>query len=402
MTSKIVRAYGVFLLLSVCLILFGGLSSAQAQLQLPARQVSVTTNSFTILKPVSNHVQSVLEWLDDNQFTWDPTESYVMRSLTAGTGDFYRVNTSELLAVRGTVYALTSITHRVTTLTGDTGTFTGLSVTDLAATNLDATAITLGGSTWTNWPTHVSELLSSNVLINVTTNMTSMEIQRAIEAVPRDLNGHRLDIAFAAGDYAITNTIAIMNFQGGQVRMYGPGSSASIGTNTQTAILTSYGTNAATARVDGDIGTNWRPTIGVFNSSYVSISRLAIKFLGVPVTTTNFSAVTFSSCPYGLFTDNYVWSYNGSDRGECIYITGCGAIVVQYTQFRGARYAVISNFGSNVSARWNTWIGVIPTIGYEASYGGRIGISGGVTIGTTAAVAEAGGLIVNDTGSILP
>lgn len=67
----------------------------------------------------------------------------------------------------------------------------------------------------TNWSKIPETVLVENRYLYFGTDQTVTEIQAAIDAVPRNLNGYNLYLAFSNGTYSLTDTLYVRNFQNG-------------------------------------------------------------------------------------------------------------------------------------------------------------------------------------------
>lgn len=80
--------------------------------------------------------------------------------------------------------------------------------------------------------------LEVDTTVNLTTSMTTAQIQAAIDAQPRNLRGKTLTFQFADGTYTLSATLLVRGFFGGTLRVYG---NAADSTNSQTKSVTLTG-----------------------------------------------------------------------------------------------------------------------------------------------------------------
>lgn len=86
----------------------------------------------------------------------------------------------------------------------------------------------------------VTDRLQANKTINLTSAMTTTQIQAAIDAVPKNLNGYTLTVQFADGTYSMSGRITFSLFFGGYILVYGNASDSS-SSLTKSVILTKSG-----------------------------------------------------------------------------------------------------------------------------------------------------------------
>lgn len=79
-------------------------------------------------------------------------------------------------------------------------------------------------------------MLEEDTTVNLTSALSSAEIQALIDAQPKNLNGYTLTFQFADGTYTLSETLLFKGFYSGKIEVFGNSSDNSLGT-TKSVVL---------------------------------------------------------------------------------------------------------------------------------------------------------------------
>lgn len=358
------------LVLGVVLLL--GLSAGAAELQVPARQVSVTTNTWEhlTLTPTQLTAQATFEWLDDN---WPDLTDYV------------KTNETDLLTFSNNASRLVigSLTTRSNVVIG------GSAVVSNALTA--GSTITFGGETRSTWPSNTFGL-QSNTVVTLTPTMSDSERQALINAVPKYLNGYELAIRLNNGSYSIASPITVSDFVGGTLFVESANWDRTNALKiTQPVVLTESG-DASPALI-----------YVLRCRASCLIGNMRINYSGTVTDTSDHGIVIYESPGPVQVATCYFVDMDGPLGEAVVYNNSSG--FVTGNAFAAGGTAILAEYHSSVVGYTNGLSGLsvsAPLRGYYADMGSTVYRCDSNEVGTVHEVSQRGSVLVTQDSAVLP
>lgn len=353
-----------------------------AQLKMPAKQISVTTNAFTKFTAVSTNLQALMDWMDDN---WADTNLYIIQG---GTGLLTRLDGGTTLMYK---VAATNVDTRDLTFKESSG--GTVSVYRLVGSSTDAGQLAAGTGTvqriiatnsydtyrsldlqpcWTR-TYYIAPTLGWDDLYH----LLSGQDTNGVDTIPRYIpEGSTLKFVFAPGTntYSTTNLHTALELNG----FYGGGSIVLESTNTADLGTTSTGKTVVLDFRDCNAISN--DLLRIHHCSVPSITVRGIQFYMDYKYSTNAVSTDFGRAGLSInglsrvvvdrcsFLGNAT-NYYADVAGFGVYAGGGAKVVVQNCWFTRNGWASIGlgGCGALSSISNGTWGAITSPVGLYAN-----------------------------------